>query len=131
MIPTEAVVYVPDDLDCDDGLYARQGVAHAERRDYRIAGVMRKAEQVISLAAEGAVVVVAKLAHMKLPKAGIKYELVGEDTCGLVPFVSNGQIVGRSGGFVNEVSAYRSGYADGFVDSVTLQSSKRRQGWHG
>lgn len=96
MIPTEAVVYIPDDLECDDGLYARQGIAHGERRGYRIAGVLRKVEHVLSLAAEGAVVVVAKLAHARSLKAGTRYELVGEETCRLMPIVQ-------------EVAAHRSG----------------------
>lgn len=131
MIPTEAVVYVPDELDRDDALYARQGIAHAERRGYRLVGVVRNVKLALSLAAEGAVVVLAKQAHAKLLNSGVKHELVGEETSGLIPFIMNGEIVGRHRGLAGEVTAYRSGYADGFVDSVTLQSAKRRQGWRG
>lgn len=133
MIPTEAVIFVPDDLDGDDALYARQGIAHAERRGYRLAGVVRNVKHALSLAAEGAVVVLAKQAHVKLLKTGVKHELVGEETCGLIPFMKNGELTGRQGAnqIVSEVAAYRSGYADGFVDSVTLQAAKRRQGWRG
>lgn len=131
MTPTEAVIYIPDELDQDDALYARQGIAHAERRGYRLLGVVRNAKHVLSLAAGGAMVVLAKQAHAKLLRPEINHELVGEETSGLVPFIMNGEIVGRHAGFANEITAYRTGYADGFVDSVTLQSAKRRQGWRG
>lgn len=88
MSPTEAVVYIPDDIECDDGLYARRGVAHIERRGHRLVGVLRNAERVIRLARAGVVVVFAHRAHSdSLPAEGIKRECVGEETCRLIPIV--------------------------------------------
>jgi len=126
LIPTDAVIYLPDDVEDDRGLLARRGIAHAERRGYRLVGVLRDLALVLRLASEGTVVVLAKRAHWpsRQATAGVKRELVGEETCGLIPFIVNGEIVHRA--VVNEVMAYRSGYADGYVDSVTLQSAKRR-----
>jgi hypothetical protein len=86
--PTEAVVFIPDDVECDDGLYARRGVAHIERRGHRFVGVLRNAERVIRLARAGVVVVLAHRSHSaSLPAEGIKREHVGEETCRLVPIV--------------------------------------------
>lgn len=138
MSPTEAVVYVPDDVERDDGLMARRGVAHVERRGYRFIGVLRDWSHVIRLAREGVVVVFAGRAHSASPHvAGIRREFVGEETCALIPLLVNGEIIGRPAGhdgassMVNEVAAYRSGYADGYVDSTTLRPAQRRQGWRG
>lgn len=129
----EAVVYVPDELECDDGLFARRGVVHVERQGYRLVGVLRTWKHVLALAAEGAVVVFARREHAARHSryAGIKREFVGEETCRLVPFVTNGEIVGRQAALMSEVLAYRSGYADGYLDSTTLRAAKRRQGWRG
>lgn len=127
---TDAVVYIPEDLEGDDGLCARQGVAHAERRGYRLAGVVRVWKHVLTLAAEGTVVIFTRPEHAARHARyrSIKREFVGEETCGLIPFFANGELVGRSAhSVVNEVTAYRHGYADGFVDSTTLRSAQQRQ----
>jgi hypothetical protein len=134
--PTEAaVVYIPEDVESDDGLMARRGVAHVERRGYRFVGVLRDWSHVIRLAREGVVVVFARRAHSASPHAaGMRREYVGEETCALIPFAANGEITGRHDGansMVNEVAAYRSGYADGYVDSATLRSAQQHQGWRG
>ena len=85
---TRAIVYIPDDVDCDDGLYARRGVVHIERRGHRFLGVFRNAERVLRLARDGVVVVFAHRSHSaSLPAEGIKREHVGEETCELVPIV--------------------------------------------
>jgi hypothetical protein len=138
LIPTEAVVYIPEDVERDDGLMARRGVAHVERRGYRFVGVLRDWSHVIRLAREGVVVVFARRAHSaSTHAAGMRREYVGEETCALIPFTANGETIGRSAGhdgpssMVNEVAAYRSGYADGYVDSATLRSAQQHQGWRG
>lgn len=85
---TEAVVYIPDDLDCDEALLARRGVAHIERRGYRFVGVLRKWTHVLAAAAEGAVVVFARQEHAAaVSRWKVKREFVGEETCRLVPIV--------------------------------------------
>lgn len=86
MNPSEAVVYIPDDIECDDGLYARLGVAHIERRGNRFAGVLRDWAHVLRLAAEGAVVVFAKREHCPAA-AKVRREFVGEETMRLIPIV--------------------------------------------
>lgn len=88
MNPSEAVVYIPDDIDCDDGLDARRGVAHIERRGYRFAGVLRVWQQVLLLAAAGAVVVFARQEHAAtVSQWKVKREFVGEETMRLIPIV--------------------------------------------
>jgi hypothetical protein len=85
---SEAVVYIPDDVEYDVGLNARRGIAHIERHGHKFAGVLRNAERVIRLAREGVVVVFARRAHSDSLRAeGIKRECVGEETCRLVPIV--------------------------------------------
>jgi hypothetical protein len=87
--PTEAaVVYIPEDVEHDDGLYARLGVVHIERRGHKFLGVLRNAERVLRLARTGVVVVFAKRAHSALlPAEGITREWVGEETRRLVPII--------------------------------------------
>lgn len=132
MIPTEAVIYVPDDVEGDDGLHMRRGIAHAERRGYRLVGVLRDWARVLRLEAEGAIVVFARKEHAAaVSRWKVKREFVGEETCGLIPFLADGEIVGRHPAIHNEVSAYRSGYADGYLDSTTIRTAMRRQGWRG
>lgn len=93
MSPAEAVVYIPEDIECDDGLYARHGVAHIERRGHKFVGVLRNAERVLRLARAGVVVVFAKRAHSaSLPAEGIKRECVGEETRRLVPIVQEAAV---------------------------------------
>lgn len=108
MSPTEAaVVYIPDDVECNEGLYARRGVAHIERGGRKFLGVLRNAERVIRLARAGVVVVFAKRAHSaSLPGEGIKREFVGEETCALIPILDrwrnpmpDGSPRGDDGGF--------------------------------
>lgn len=136
MSPTEAVVYIPEDIECDEGLYARLGVAHIERRGNRLLGVIRDWAHVLRLAGGGVVVVFAKREHCP-PATNVRREYVGEETTRLIPFVANGEVPGRRTGndgggvMVGEVAAYRSGYADGFVDSATLRSAQCRQAWRG
>lgn len=86
MIPTEAVVYIPDDIDGDGGLYARQGVAHIERRGNRFVGVLRDWAHVLRLAGEGVVVVFARREHCP-PAAEVRSEFVGETTTRLIRIV--------------------------------------------
>ena len=132
MSPTEAVVYIPDGIECDDGLHMRRGIAHAERRGYRLLGVLRDWARVLRLEAEGAVVVFARREHAaSVSRWDVKREFVGEETCSLVPFKVDGEIVSRTSVMHNEVTAYRSGYADGYLDSATIRSAMRRQGWRG
>lgn len=86
MSPTRAIVYIPDDVECDDGLYARRGVAHIERRGNRFLGVMRDWAHVLRLAGEGVVVVFAKREHCP-SAAEVRREFVGEETTRLVPIL--------------------------------------------
>src|SRR4051812_34334822 len=88
MSPAEAVVYIPGDVEGDEGLYARRGIAHIERHGHRFIGVMRNAERVMRLARAGVVVVFAHRSHSAaLPAEGIKRECVGEETCQIVPII--------------------------------------------
>lgn len=97
MSPTEAVVYIPEDSDCYDGLYARRGVAHIERRAYRFGGVLRKWRHVLEKAAEGAVVVFARQEHAaSVSQWAVKREFVGEETCRLIPIVQEAAVNRRS-----------------------------------
>lgn len=86
MSPSQSVVFIPGDIECDDGLYARQGVAHIERRGNKFIGVMRDWGHVLRLAAEGVVVVFAKREHCP-PATQVRREFVGEETCRLIPIV--------------------------------------------
>jgi hypothetical protein len=94
--PTEAVVYVPAGAVCDDGLFARRGVAHIERRGYRFAGVLRNWKHVLDQAARGVVVVFARREHAAtVPGCAVEHEFVGEETCRLVPIVQQAAVQRR------------------------------------
>lgn len=97
MIPTEAVVYIPDDIELDGGLYARQGVAHIERRGNRLAGVLRDWAHVLRLAGEGVVVVFARREHCP-PAAEVRREFVGEETTRLVRIVQEAPAISADSG---------------------------------
>lgn len=118
--PPAAFVYVPPDT-AEGALYAHEGVTHIERRGYRFAGILRHLDHVQHIidrrAAE--VVVFARRAHRAAAwsTTGLRSEFVGEET----------RRLNRPGSLANEVAAYRSGYADGYVDSTTLRSAIRRQ----
>lgn len=105
---TDAVVYVPEDLDADDALLARRGIFHVERHRNRLVGVLRDAAEVLRLAGEGVMPVVARWSHAApLREAGVQYEVVGDDTCRLVPIIHqvvpgprpNGRVYGNAAPF--------------------------------
>jgi hypothetical protein len=131
-VPPAAFVYVPPGT-ADYALYAQEGVTHIERRGYRQAGVLLDWSQVEQILAEGAatVVVFARRTHSSAEWAstGLRTEFVGEETRRLAVPTQARAVSRRTtpGSLANEVAAYRSGYADGYVDSATLRSAIRRQ----
>lgn len=134
MSPTEAVVFIPDDVECNEGLYARRGIAHIERRGHRFVGVMRNAERVMRLARAGIVVVFAHRAHSaSLPTEGIKREWVGEETCRLVPIVQESAPYRSNSASPPRPVGQHYGLAAPFDESPTVVILERQRAaakWH-
>jgi hypothetical protein len=132
--PPAAFVFVPPGIP-SDGHYAREGVTHIERRGYRFAGVLRDPDHVEQFLDQGTaeIVVFARTVHRTAEWAGtgLRQEVVGEETRRLTPLPPQAHPLNRRGfepgSLDNEVSAYRRGYADGYVDAVTMRSAMRRQ----
>lgn len=120
--PPAAIVYIPPDIP-GDALCAHQGVAHIARRGYRLAGVLRDPDHVRHILTRGLaeIVVFASRTH-SVDWAGLAREFVGEETRRLAVRSNRRD---PTGSLANEIAAYRSGYADGFVDSVTLRRGAR------
>lgn len=138
----QAIVYIPEGL-ARDGTYAVEGVAHIARRGYQLVGVLRDWTHVVRMLGAGAVsvVVFARLEHWDRSSWAawnVEREFVGEETRRLAWLKPQGAAVNRrasfesgGGAIINEVTAYRAGYADGYVDSTTIRSAPRPRRWRG
>jgi len=121
LIPTDAVVYLPDDVEDDRGLLARRGIAHAERRGYRLVGVLRDLTLVLRLAGEGTVVVFTRHAHWASRRPEIDGELVGEETCRLIPLIRpGGEAIARVGEILDGVAPVPTG-----LDPESIAAARR------